>query len=67
MVVLELIEILKKFPADLPVAYAMYSEYRLLEERDLETLNLCLARADSWVACERPDKPSIPYLVFPGN
>lgn len=67
MTVAELIEHLKTFDPSLPVAYALYSEYALLEAKSIEVASLCEVREDGWVARERPDKPSIPYLVFPGN
>lgn len=39
----------------------------MLEVDDIDIKELCEARVDGWVANERPDKPKIPYLVFPGN
>lgn len=65
MKVSELIELLKTFDPELPVAYSLYSEQCLLEASDLEVLELCEPRNDGWVANSRPDKPLIPYLVFP--
>jgi hypothetical protein len=67
MTVSELIEFLKTQPQDLPVAYAIYSEYALLESEDIVVRGLCLPREDGWVASKRPDRPSQQYLVFPGN
>jgi len=67
MTVAELIEVLKSYPQDLPVAYQCYSEQVLLETNELRIKNLCESRNDGWLANERPDKPSFPYLVFPGN
>ena len=62
----ELIEFLQRQPQDLPVAYVCCSERCMLDEGSIEIEQLCEARPDGWVANERPDKPSIPYLVFPG-
>lgn len=67
MTVAELIEHLKTVPQDLPVAYRRYSEQCLLDVTDIYVDTLCEARADGWVANARPDKPTIDYLIFPGN
>ena len=67
MKVSELIELLRTYPQDLPVAYRLFSEKCLLEVKDIEVEALCEARPDGWVANARPDKPTIDYLVFPGN
>ena len=67
MTVSELIELLKTYPQDLPVAYDKYSEQCILEAKDLSVQSLCAEREDGWVANARPDKPTIEYLVFPGN
>lgn len=67
MKVSELISILQRMDQDLPVAYKLFSEKCLLEELDLTVQNLCVARKDGWVHNARPDKETIPYLVFPGN
>ena len=63
----ELIEHLKTYQQDLPVCYRLFSEQILLEAKDLEVESLCHPRPDGWVENWRPDKPSQPYLVFPGN
>lgn len=63
----ELIQALEKFNPDLPVVYQCWSENVLLEADDLEVKSLCVARPDGWVANPRDDKPTIEYLVFPGN
>jgi hypothetical protein len=67
MNVKELIEFLQTQPQDLPVAYTCCSEQCMLETGDIDIEELCEAREDGWVANNRPDKPKIPYLVFPGN
>ena len=70
MTVGELIELLKRFPADLPVAYALHSEHKLLEASEIAIENLQPARADGWVHDRwsgQPPLPTRPYLVFPGN
>lgn len=67
MTVAELIAFLQTQPQDLPVAYRCYSEYCLLEVKDIEVKHLCPPRSDGWVANERPDKPTQDYLTLPGN
>lgn len=67
MTVRELIEFLQTQSQDLPVAYKSYSEQCLLEITDIKIVELCEARPDGWIPGKRPDKPAIPYLVFPGN
>lgn len=63
----DLIVRLCKLPQDLPVAYALHSEYCLLELKDIEVSRQCEPRPDGWVQRARPDKPTIEYVVFPGN
>lgn len=67
MTVAELIEHLKTFPQDLPVAYSCYSERVLLTKEEVHVGEALPARADGWVANNRPDKESIQYCFFPGN
>ncbi len=67
MTVADLIEILKKYPQDIKVAYQIYSEQCLLTEKDIKVMELCHAREDGWVHDQRPDKETEPYLVLPGN
>jgi hypothetical protein len=67
MTVAELIKLLKTYPKDLPVAYRLHSEQCMLEAKDIEVKRLCEEREDGWVANKRPDKPTIEYLVLPGN
>jgi len=67
MIVSELIEFLKTQPQHLPVAYQCMSENALLNSKDIKVEELCHPREDGWVANRRPDKPTRPYLVLPGN
>lgn len=67
MKVSDLISFLKTQPQHLPVAYRLYSEQCLLEEKDIKVEDLGIARPDGWVPSARPDKISVPYLVLPGN
>lgn len=67
MTVRELIKLLQTFPSELPVAYTCYSEQCMLDADDIRIEELCYVRNDGWIADKRPDKPSRPYLVFPGN
>ena len=64
MVVSELIEILKNYPQDLPVAYPMWSEQLMLNPDKINIKPLCIVREDGWIQNYRPDKPSINYLVI---
>lgn len=65
MTVSELIEFLKKQPKNLLVAYKIFSEQCLLEEKDIAIEELCQPRDDGWVHDRRPDKSTQKYLVFP--
>lgn len=68
MTVAELIDFLKTQPQDLLVAYRLYSEQTLMEKEEIVIAEFCLPRAmDGWIQDKRPDKPSQPYLLFPGN
>lgn len=67
MTVSELIDFLKTQPQHLPVAYAIYSEYCLLQAADIQVKKLGSARADGWVPYVRPNTGSVEYIVFPGN
>ena len=67
MTVAELIEHLQQYDPGMQVVYEKYSEQCLLEAGELTVKELCYCRDDGWVQNKRPDKPSIPYLVFPGN
>lgn len=67
LTVKELIEFLKQFDGELPVAYQMYSENCLLDTDSIAVCQLQSPRPDGWVGNKRPDKPTIDYLVFPGN
>ena len=63
----DLIEHLQTLPQDLPVGYRCYSEECLLDFADLKIEEHCAPREDGWIQNKRPDKPSIKYLIFPGN
>lgn len=63
----DLIEHLRTLPQNLPVAYRCCSEQCLLEFKDIEIEELCHPRPDGWIQNKRPDMPSTPYLVLPGN
>lgn len=67
MTVKELIEFLETQPQDIDVAYFKYSDQCLLEKSDISVVELGMLRADGWVHSKRPDQPSKPYLLFPGN
>lgn len=67
MNVRELIEFLQTQPQDLLVVYKCYSEQLLLEADEIKIEHFCVPRPDGWVHDFRPDKPSQPYLLFPGN
>lgn len=67
MTVAEFIELLKKQPQDLQVAYAKYSEQCLVEYGDLCIVGGCEPRPDGWIQNPRPDKPLQAYLLLPGN
>ncbi len=65
--VAQLIEHLKTFDQGLPVAYQIHSEQCLMDLADIAVAHLSVARPDGWVADARPDQPTTPYLLFPGN
>lgn len=67
MNVRELIEYLSTVDPELTVVYQIYSEQSVLDGSDIEIKKLCKAREDGWVQNYRPDKPSMDYLVLPGN
>jgi len=67
MTVADLIEFLKTQPQDLPVAYCQYSDYTALKAEYIGVEQLQIARIDGYVGEARPDKPTQPWLVFPGN
>jgi hypothetical protein len=62
-----LIAYLQQQPQDLLVIYRCCSEYDLLHTRDIRIVEACAPRADDWVQRKRPDMPSQPYLLLPGN
>lgn len=67
MTVLELQELLKKFPPGMEIVFSRYSEQVVLEQSDITVEELCYPRDDGWVQDKRPDMPSKLYLCFPGN
>ncbi len=67
LTVKDLIEYLQRMPQDLPVAYRIYSEWALLETKEISIQDLGKPRLDGWVPSPRPDRPTRSYLVFPGN
>lgn len=67
MTVADLVAFLQTQPQDLPVAYCLFSEQKLLEPQEIEVAELCLPRPDGWVHHKRPDKPKQRYLLLPGN
>lgn len=66
MTVAELIEFLKTQPQDVLVLHEKWSEHQLLKKSGIRVATLGLPRPDGWVHNERPDKPTMQYLVFPG-
>ncbi len=67
MTVAELIDFLSGLPQDSLVAYELYSEQCLLDPKRITEKELCEPRPDGWIQNKRPDKPSVKYVVFPGN
>jgi len=67
MTVADLIELLKTKPQDLQVAYAIHSEFCLLEPEDISVDVACPPRTDGWIQRSRRDYPSQQYLMLPGN
>ncbi len=67
MTVAELIEFLKTQPQELTVLYRCCSDQVELEAVEIRIAEFCLPRHDGWVQNKRPDMPSQPYLLFPGN
>lgn len=65
--VADLIKYLQTQPQDWLVAYKLHSEQCLLDIHDIEPCIGCLPRSDGWVQNQRPDKPTLEYLLFPGN
>jgi hypothetical protein len=70
MTVKDLIALLQTFDADLPIAYELHSEHKLLKADDLKLDELQLPRKDGWIHNRWPSTPPLPtrrYIVFPGN
>lgn len=67
MTVSDLIELLRAQPPGLLVAYRCCSEKVLLRADEIKIVEGCEPRPDGWIQDRRPDMPSRPYLVLPGN
>ncbi len=74
MTVKDLITHLHTMPQDLPVAYALHSEFTLMSTEDVQVQMLQPHRPDGWVATrwwgtrnEQDALKTVPYVVFPGN
>lgn len=67
MIVKELIEFLQKQEQDMLVAYRFCSDWSLMNIDDIDTLEACEPRNDGYIQAKRPDKPTVKYLLFPGN
>ncbi len=67
MTVKELKKLLSDYPDDMKVAYCQFSEFVLLERKDIEVIKACEPREDGWVQCRRPDKKCEDYIMLPGN
>jgi hypothetical protein len=65
--VAELISFLQTQPQELQVGYLCRSELVLLELHQIEVVTCCEPRHDGWIQDQRPDKPTRPYLMFPGH
>lgn len=65
--VAQLIKHLQQFPQETQVAYPLYSEYCLLDLADIRLEQLCHARPDGWIQNNRPDMPTLAYVLFPGH
>lgn len=63
----QLVAFLQTQPQDLLVIYRFMSDWSLLEAKDIKIRDLCQSRLDGYVHDVRPDKPTQPYLAFPGN
>ncbi|MCP4267325.1 MAG: hypothetical protein GY777_17430 [Candidatus Brocadiaceae bacterium] len=67
MTVKELKKLLSDYPDDMKVAYSQYSEFVLLNNKDIKVIKACEPREDDWVQRERPDKKCEDYIMLPGN
>ena len=67
MIVKELTEFLQTQPQDIQVAYCLFSEQCLLEDKNISLLEACAPRPDGWLQNKRPDMSTQTYLLFPGN
>lgn len=65
--VAQLIEHLKAFSPDLPIAYDKYSEACLMSLDEIR-IEICgKARPDGWIPDLRNSTEPTQYLIFPGN
>jgi len=64
MTVKDLIDLLKKFPEDMPVVYQEYSDYSELTEGAITVQELQFPRGDGYVGGFRADKPSQKWLAI---
>jgi hypothetical protein len=69
MNVKDLKNLLEQYPEDMLIAYAIHSEYALMEPKDISVVKMQPARPDGWIHTYPRDKTSktIDYLTFPGN
>ena len=67
MKVAELVAFLQQQPQELTVAFELHSELMLLDADMIMVQQHCEPRPDGWIQRKRPDKPTLQYLVFPGN
>jgi hypothetical protein len=64
----ELIEHLKQFREDMPVAYQIYSEITLLRLEDITVAKLHPYRPDGWIhRYPNTAVEKVEYVLFPGN
>ncbi len=67
MTVKELKKLLSDYPDDMKVAYCQFSEFVLLERKDIEVIKACEPRENGWVQGRRPDKKCEDYIILPVN
>lgn len=60
----DVIEMLKSYDQDMPVALSLYSEYVLFSPRNVSIVRACEPRSDGWVQRRRPDLLETTYLVL---
>lgn len=67
MTVAKLIELLKEKPQDAIIGYQCYSENIIMTANQIKLVEACAPRDDGWIHDARPDKPTVTYVMFPGN